>query len=125
MIKPFLTNKGFLENKDIALTERNKIITSEREIAKTFDEHYINIVEKVSEKKPKDISQFDKNRNIHKTIREFDKFYEKHPSILQIKNICSSSVHAKENFRFHFVTEIEIKKLFPFMLNVVKRPNIV
>ena len=32
-IKPFLENKGFLENKDITLIEGNKIITSERELA--------------------------------------------------------------------------------------------
>ena len=28
-----------------------------------------------------------------------------------MKNICSSSFHVKENFRFHIVNEIEIKKL--------------
>ena len=67
-IKPFLTNKGFLENKDITLIEGNKVITSERELAKTFNEHYINIVEKSSGIKPKDISQCDKSQNIHKTI---------------------------------------------------------
>ena len=40
------------------------------------------------------------------------KSYENHPSILQVKqNICSSSFHVKEKFRFHFVNEIEIKKL--------------
>ena len=111
--QPFLTNKGFLENKDITLIEGNKIITSERELAKTFNEHYINIVEKSSGIKPKDISQCDKNQNIHKTIREIVKSYENHPSILQIKqNICSSSFHVKEKFCFHFVNEIEIKKAY-------------
>ena len=39
------------------------------------------------------------------------KSYENHPSILQIKNICSSSFHVKEKFSFHFVNEIGIKKL--------------
>ena len=42
---------------------------------------------------------------------EIFKSYENHPSILQIKNICSTSFHVKEKFRFHFVNEIEIKKL--------------
>ena len=32
-------------------------------------------------------------------------------SSAQIKNICSSSFHVKETFRFHFVNETEIKKL--------------
>ena len=47
-IKPFLTNKEFLENKVITLIEGKKIITSDRELAKTFNEYYINIVEKSS-----------------------------------------------------------------------------
>ena len=80
-IKSFITNKGFLENKDITLIEGNKIITSERELAKTFNEHYINFVEKCSGIKSKDISQCNKNQNIHKTIREIVKSYENHPSI--------------------------------------------
>ena len=45
-IKPFLTNKELLENKDITLIERNKIMTSKRELAKIFNEYYIDIVEK-------------------------------------------------------------------------------
>ena len=68
IIKPFLTNKGYLENNDITLIEENKVITSERELAKTFNEHYINIVEKSNGIKPKDIFQRDKNQNIQKTI---------------------------------------------------------
>ena len=99
--------KGFLENKNITLTEGNEIITSERELAKTFNENYINFVEKI---KPKDISQCDKNQNIHKKIREIVKSYENHPRILKIKNICSSLFHVKGNFPFHSVNEIEIKK---------------
>ena len=62
-IKPFLIKKGFLENKDITLIEGNKIITNEKELTKTFNEHYINIVEKSSRKKPRDISHCDKNQN--------------------------------------------------------------
>ena len=52
------------------LTERIKVITSERELTKTFNEHYISIVEKGSGIKPKDISKHDQNQNIQKTIRE-------------------------------------------------------
>ena len=47
-IKPFLANKGFSEGKHITLIEENKVITSEREFAETFNEHYSNIVEKNS-----------------------------------------------------------------------------
>ena len=57
------------------------------------------------------MSQCDENQYIHKKIREMFKSYKNHPSILQIKNICSSSFHIKEKFSFHFVNEIGIKKL--------------
>ena len=82
-IKLVLTNKGFLDNKDITLIEENKIITSKRELPKIFNEYYINIVEKSSRIKPRDF------------FREIVKFYENHPSILQIENVCSSSFHVK------------------------------
>ena len=46
LIKPFLTNKGFLENAGIMLTEKDKIVTEEKELAGIFNDHYINIVER-------------------------------------------------------------------------------
>ena len=69
------------------------------------------LLKKSSGIKPKGISPRDKNQNIQKTIREIVKSYENDPSILEIKNICSSSFHVKEKICFHFVNEIEIKKL--------------
>ena len=53
---PFLTNEGFLEKNNITLIEENKVITIKREFEKTFNKHYINIVEKSTGIKPKDIS---------------------------------------------------------------------
>ena len=50
-----LKKKGFLENNDITLIEEKKVITSEGEFAKTFNEHCINIVEKSGGIKPKDL----------------------------------------------------------------------
>ena len=54
--------------KILHLTEENKFITSERELLKTFNKHYTNIIEKTSGIKPNDISLSDKNLHIHKTI---------------------------------------------------------
>ena len=76
-----------LSEKYITLIEGNKTITSERELAK---HSMIITVEKSSGIKPKDISQCDKDQNINKIITEIVKSYKNHPSILQIKNICSS-----------------------------------
>ena len=58
--KPFL-KKRFLENNDITLTEEYKVITIKRELAKTFDKHYINIVERSSGIKPKDLQVWPKS----------------------------------------------------------------
>ena len=69
------------------------------------------MVQKSSEIKRKDTSQCDKNQNIHKTIREIFKSYENHPSILQTKQYLLIFISRKEKFRFHFVNEIEMKKL--------------
>ena len=116
-IKSSLTNKRFLENNNITFIEENNVLASEWELAKTFNEHYINIFEKSSGIKPKDISQCGKNQNIQRTIWEIVKSYENHPSILQIKNFCSSSFHVKAKFCFHFVNEIDIKNFILYKLN--------
>ena len=62
--------------------------------------------------KLKDISQCDKNQNIHKITRKIVKSYENHSSILQIKNTCSSSFHVNEKLCSHFLNESEIKKAY-------------
>ena len=41
----FLRNKGFLENTEIILTEKDKIVTGEKELVRIFNDRYINIVE--------------------------------------------------------------------------------
>ena len=63
-----LTKKGFLENNDVTLISEIKVITSERELAKTFNQHYIKLVE------------------IVKCIIKIVKCYKNHIIILQIKN---------------------------------------
>ena len=50
-IKPFLTNKGCLENSDIMLINDDEMVTDDKTFAKTFNEHYITIVERSSDLK--------------------------------------------------------------------------
>ena len=42
-VKPFVTSKGFLHNEDIALQIGDKTVTDCNELAKEFNEYYINI----------------------------------------------------------------------------------
>ena len=45
-MKPFLTIKGNLENPEIMLQDKRNIVSDESVLVKTFNEHYVNIVEK-------------------------------------------------------------------------------
>ena len=48
-IKPFLTNKSCHTQNDIILIDNGKVIVEESDLVETFNNHYINIVEKSSE----------------------------------------------------------------------------
>ena len=45
IIKPFLTNKGFLSGNEITIIENDEVITEEKILAEKFNNHYTNIVE--------------------------------------------------------------------------------
>ena len=51
-IRPFLTNKGCLENNDIMLINDDEMVTDDKTLAKTFNDHYITTVERSSGLKP-------------------------------------------------------------------------
>ena len=57
-IKPFLTNKGCLENSDIMLRDDEKMITDEKKLVQLFNDHYVNIVERSCGFKPEKV-EFD------------------------------------------------------------------
>ena len=115
-IKPFLTNKGCLENSDIMLINDEEMVTDNETLAKTFNEHYINIVEWSSGLKPEKM-EFDNSlktsRNILHSI--IDR-YKNHPSILKIKSEVSSKPCSDRNFsRNILVTSDEVEKMLKFL----------
>ena len=57
IIKPFLSNKGHLENLDTMLNHNHKIIFIDHELVKVFSEHYIKIIEKLGGEKPTNITK--------------------------------------------------------------------
>ena len=57
LIKPFLPNNGFLENVEILLTEKDKIVTEEKELKRIFNDHYINILQHSCRTKPTNIAK--------------------------------------------------------------------
>ena len=61
MLKPFLTNKGTLTDCDITIVHGKKIISDDFDLAKTFNNHYINTVEINSGFKPLKITNQSKD----------------------------------------------------------------
>ena len=66
-IKPFPMNKDCLENSDIILINDYEMVTDDKTLAKTFHEHYINIVERSSGLKPEKM-EFDNSLNTSRNI---------------------------------------------------------
>ena len=96
-MKPFLTNKGCLDNCDIMFRGDSKTITDDKRLAKLFNGHYINIVERSSGSKPEKIvchnEDFDKRIVLHNIIKK----YENHSSIIKIKYFMSVKIHLNSN----------------------------
>ena len=88
VIKPFLTNKGCIDGNEISIVNGDEIISDEKELVKTFNEHYINIVERSCGVKSQNL--FQEGTSAHLTDNEkidiIEKHYESHPSIIEIKN---------------------------------------
>ena len=75
----------------------NEMITDDRHLAKLFNEHYINIIERSSGLKPEKTvchnEDFDKKMVLHNIIRK----YENHSSITKIKNSMPVKSHLSSN----------------------------
>ena len=97
-IKPFMTNKGMIASNDITLIEGKNVITDEYEISRTFNKHYIDIVEKSCGKTPNKIGTILASLNDSDVINRIIKSYQNHPSVLKIKNKFGSDLIS---FDFH------------------------
>ena len=90
-VTPFLTSKGFLRYEDIAFLIGNKTVKDCHEIAKEFNEYYINIVQKYTGKATIKLQDSNNDKPTEKTII---KTYKCHPSINFIKEqILKESNH--------------------------------
>ena len=85
LIKSFLTNKRFLENAEIMLTEKDKIVTEEKEIVRIFNDHYINIIERSCGTKPANVGKEQEIEDNKKSVKVICKSYANHKIIKAIK----------------------------------------
>ena len=108
-IKPFMTNKGMIANKDMTLIDGKNVITDiSHKISQIFNKHYINIVEKSSGNKPSKIGTTLGSLNDSDVIDRIIKSYQSHPSVLKIKNKFGSDLNS---FDFQQIKAPEVKKL--------------
>ena len=110
IIKPFLSNKGHLENVDIMLNHNNKIICNDHELVKIFNEHYINIIEKSCGKKPTNITEEYSFDNDKKAIEIICNSYKNHPRILKIRSEITVKENSINNTIFSPVNRDEVKQ---------------
>ena len=90
IVKPFLTNKGFLTNGNISIKVNDDLVTDKIKLANLFNLHYINIVENTSGVPPV-IQGNPNNPNEDNTIvKNIIKQYENDSSIINIKNHIDS-----------------------------------
>ena len=84
-VKPFLTNNGCISNDFIGIENEGNLICNEQEFVELFNEHYINIVEKSSGKKPLSLGNSSDASQDEMTVKEIISVYSNHPSIRKIK----------------------------------------
>ena len=110
IIKPFLSNKGHLENVDIMLNHNNKIVCNDHELVKVFNEHYINIIEKLGGEKPTNITEEYSFENDKQAIEIICNSYKNHPSILKIRSTITVKENSNDNTIFLTVNRKEVKQ---------------
>ena len=113
--KPFLTNKGCLENSDTMLINDDEMVTDDKTLAKTFNEHYINIVERSSGLKPEKMEFYNSLHTSRNILHSIIDRYKNHPSILKIKSEVSSKSCSDSDFPHNIlVTSGEVEKMLRF-----------
>ena len=89
-VKPLLPNKVWMSNDFISIRNRDTFIGKESKLVEMFSSYYCNILEKTSGV-PTENYIIDTN-NTREVIEGVIRKYERHPSILKIKNNFVSSM---------------------------------
>ena len=120
-IKPFLKKKSCHVQNDIMLIQNDEKITEVKDLAETFNKHYINIVEKSSGIKPVNVAIMHNICDNDTAINVITDAYENHPSVTKIKEIIGKSTTIRF-FKFVSVTKPYITTL---LKNIdIKKPQV-
>ena len=96
--KPFLKNKGCLENNDIILLDSEEMIINDRILTKRFNEHYINIVECSSGFKPSIMSFSAESRINNHSLNSIANQYKDHPVIVNKRKNALNHTHTSYGY---------------------------
>ncbi len=108
LVKPFLSNEGDLEGREISLVKKGEIITDNQTLATIFNDHYINIVENSSGTKPCSISDEFPSLDDRASVRIILDKYKNHSSVKAItRNIDST----QSSFSFRETNNSEVLEL--------------
>ena len=102
-VRPFFSNKG-PDSEKITLIENDELVRDDKEIAKIFNEFFINITKKLNLNKPPSDNLHEATSPPNWNILKF----RNHPSILKIKERVSEN---QGTFKFKNTTKEEIKKI--------------
>ena len=87
MIKLFLTNKGFLSGNEITLIDNDEVIVEEKMLAKKFNDHCINIVERSCGVRPTNLNLANSSLNDNESVIDvITCHFRNHPSVTEIKS---------------------------------------
>ena len=120
IIKPFLTNKGFLSGNEITITENDEVITDEKILAEKFNNHYTNIVERSCGVRPKKLNLVNISLNENESVIDaITCHFRNHPSVTEIKskfmfaqsNAESSPSHTNSSHIAFLLKSLDIKKV--------------
>ena len=107
-VKPFLSNKGALASSDISLVKNDTVITNDQELTEIFNDHYVNIVEKSSGKKPVNLANDTGISGDRQIVRLILDKYKNHPSVLAI---IQNPEQVLNTFSFHEIGNQEVIEL--------------
>ena len=110
-VKPFFTDKGTHQNQALILRENDQIMRDERKVAEVMNKYFVDIVETVSGKKPREIIGCQNN---HETDQELDRIIKTFEDHLSVQSIRSSLVKIPNNlteFNFKHPTREDIIRI--------------
>ena len=120
IIKPFLTNTGFLSGNEITIIQNDKVITEKKILAEKFKNYYTNIVERSCGVRPTELNLVNNSLNENESVIDAITWhFRNHPSITEIKckfmfaqsNADSSPSYTNPSHVAFLLKSLDIKKV--------------